>query len=194
MKRLFIISVMILPLLSAYSNPPLEKGEKVPDFEAVDDHGKAWKLSDQRSDYLVIYFYPAAFTGGCTTQACSYRDQKTQFALLKTQIIGISGDKQENLAKFRELNNLNFTLLSDEDGKIAELLGVPVKDGATIDLEVEGSQLSLTRGITATRWTFVVDMNGKLIYKNKDVSASQDSETVLNHIATYEKRRSCSNW
>ena len=194
MKRLCYVILLIMPILSAYSISPLENGDKVPDFEAPDDQGNTWKLSDQRSDYLVIYFYPAAFTGGCTQQACSYRDQHTQFALLKTQIIGISGDKQENLAQFREHHDLNFTLLSDEEGKIAGLFGVPVKDGATIDMEVEGSQLSLTRGVTSARWTFVLDANGKLIYKNMDVSAADDSETVMKHIAMHEKRRSCTNW
>jgi len=194
MKRLLFIVLLIIPVLSAYSNPPLENGDRVPDFEAADDQGETWKLSDQRSDYLVIYFYPAAFTGGCTKQACSYRDQHSQFALLKTQVIGISGDQQENLAQFKDHHGLNFTLLSDEEGEIAELFGVPVKEGTTIDMEVEGKQLSLTRGVTSSRWTFVVDANGKLIYKNMSVSAVDDSDTVLKHITMHEKRRSCTNW
>lgn len=166
----------------------------MPDFQAVDDQGNAWKLSDQRADYLVIYFYPAAFTGGCTKEACSYRDDHSKFALLNTKVIGISGDRQENLEAFKEHHNLNFTLLSDADGNIANLFGVPVSDGGTIDMDVEGEQMSLTRGVTANRWTFVVDVNGKLIYKDEHVKAAEDSGEVLKFIATYDKRRSCTNF
>jgi peroxiredoxin Q/BCP len=194
MKTTILLILMVLPAMTSYGIPPLEPGDKVPDFEAFDDQGKVWKLSDQRSDYLVVYFYPAAFGGRCTQQACSYRDNHTQFALLNTQVIGISGDKKENLAQFREQNDLKFTLLSDENGNIARLFGVPLKDGGTVDMEVDGNQLSLTRGVTADRWTFVIDVNGKLIYKNRNVDAEEDSKVVLEYISMYEKRRSCTNW
>jgi len=172
----------------------LKVGDKAPDFEAIDDQGKAWKLSDQRSDYLIIYFYPAAFTSGCTKQACSYRDQETAFKLLETEIIGISGDTWENLSKFKEHHNLNFTLLSDKDGSIAGKFGVPVTDGGTFEAEVNGSPLSLERGITSERWTFVIDINGKIIYKENRVNVENDSGTVLKYIFTYNQRRSCTNY
>ena len=102
MKKAMLLLFLVAVIPVAYAGNPLEKGDKVPDFETVDDQGNAWKLSDQRADYLVIYFYPAAFTGGCTKEACSYRDDHSKFALLNTKVIGISGDQQENLAAFRK--------------------------------------------------------------------------------------------
>jgi len=191
MKKLFFILPVLLFTLNNYAVSPLEKGDKVPGFSAIDENGEAWELSDQRADYFVIYFYPAAFTGGCTKQACSYRDHDPAFKLLNTQVIGVSGDDHENLKAFKAFHNLNFTLLSDADGKIAELFGVPIRDGATIEKEVDGKTLQLTRGVTTSRWTYVVDRNGKLVYKDDDVQTATDPEAVLNEIKTHNDRKTC---
>jgi peroxiredoxin Q/BCP len=189
-KFLFLIPILLLTL-NIYAVSPLEKGDKVSNFSATDENGDTWELSDQRGDYLVVYFYPAAFTGGCTKQACSYRDHDPAFKLLNAQVIGVSGDNHENLKAFKAFHNLNFTLLSDTDGKIAELFGVPIKDGGTIEKEVDGKTLQLTRGVTTSRWTYVVDRNGKLVYKDDDVQAATDPETVLKAITTHNERKSC---
>jgi peroxiredoxin Q/BCP len=191
MKKLFFFIPILLLTLNIYAVSPLEKGDKVPSFSAIDENGDAWELSDQRADYLVIYFYPAAFTGGCTKQACSYRDNDAAFKLLNAQVIGVSGDEYENLQKFKEFHNLNFTLLSDVDGKIAELFGVPTREGNTIEKEVDGKTLQLTRGVTTSRWTYVVDRNGKLVYKDEDVQAATDYEAVLKEIKTHNDRKTC---
>ena len=191
MKKLAFILPLLLLTISISAFNPLEKVEKVPNFSATDESGEAWELSDQRADYLVIYFYPAAFTGGCTKQACSYRDHDDAFRLLNAQVIGVSGDEHENLNKFKEFHNLNFTLLSDADGKIAELFGVPTRDGNTIEKEIDGQTLQLTRGVTTSRWTYVVDGNGKLIYKDENVQAATDPETVLKEITTHKDRKTC---
>ena len=191
MKKLFFFIPILLLTLNIYAVSPLEKGDKVPSFSAIDENGDAWELSDQRADYLVIYFYPAAFTGGCTKQACSYRDNDAAFKLLNAQVIGVSGDEYENLQKFKEFHNLNFTLLSDQDGKIAEVFGVPVKEGKTIEKEIDGEILQLSRGVTTARWTFILDANSKLIYKDSEVSAATDPETVLSFLTTHDERKSC---
>jgi peroxiredoxin Q/BCP len=170
---------------------PIDKGEKAPDFSALDENGQTWKLSDQRADYLVIYFYPAAFTGGCTAQACAYRDHTSEYSGLNAAIVGISGDDHKNLDKFKKHHNLNFTLLSDPEGKIAGLFGVPTRDGRTIEKEVDGQVLQLNRGITTSRWTYVLDANKKVIYKDSEVSARTDPETVLKFIRTHDGRKSC---
>jgi peroxiredoxin Q/BCP len=191
MKRVtFLISSLMLSM-AFLSFAPVEKGEKLPDFSGLDENGETWTLSEQRADYIVVYFYPAAFTGGCTAQACSYRDHDTEFRKLKATIIGISGDEYKNLGKFKELHSLNFTLLSDTDGKIAEVFGVPVREGKTREKEIKGETLQLTTGVSASRWTFVLDGNGKLIYKDSDVSAATDPETVLKFITTHDQRKSC---
>ena len=191
MKKSFFFIPVLLITLNIYALSPLEKGDKVPSFSAIDENGETWELSDQRADYLVIYFYPAAFTGGCTKQACSYRDHDPAFKLLNTQVIGVSGDEYENLQKFKEFHNLNFTLLSDADGKIAELFGVPTREGSTIEKEVDGQMLQLTKGVTVSRWTYVVDRNGKLVYKDDDVQAATDPEDVLKALTTHNERKSC---
>ena len=128
MKKLAILGAILLIALSANAVEPINNGDRVPDFSAIDENGDTWKLSDQRANYIVFYFYPAAFTGGCTKQACSYRDHDPDFNRLGAEVVGISGDEHENLKQFKEFHNLNFTLLSDTDGKIAEMLGVPTKD------------------------------------------------------------------
>ena len=191
MKRTaFLISFFSLAMtFMAFS--PAEKGEKVPDFSGLDENGNTWTLSKQRSEYIVVYFYPAAFTGGCTKQACSFRDHDAEFSKLNATIIGVSGDEYESLGKFKAHHNLNFTLLSDKDGKIAEVFGVPVKEGKTIEKEVDGEMLQLTRSVTTARWTFILDANGKLIYKDSEVSAATDPETVLNFLTTHDERKSC---
>jgi len=191
MKKLFFFIPVLLITLNIYALSPLEKGDKIPSFSAIDENGDTWELSDQRADYLVIYFYPAAFTGGCTKQACSYRDHDKAFGKLNAQVIGVSGDEHENLQKFKEFHNLNFTLLSDADGKIAELFGVPTREGSTIEKEVDGETLQLSRGVTTSRWTYVVDGNGKLVYKDDDVQAATDPEDVLKALSTHNERKSC---
>ena len=127
MKKVFFLITVLLITLNISAASPLEKGDKVPNFSATDENGKTWELSEQRADYLIVYFYPAAFTGGCTKQACSYRDHNAAFESLNAQVIGVSGDDHENLNAFKAVHNLNFTLLSDSDGKIAELFGVPTR-------------------------------------------------------------------
>jgi len=69
MKKMFFFLPVLLITLDLFAVTPLEKGDKVPTFSAIDENGDTWELSDQRADYLVVYFYPAAFTGGCTKQA-----------------------------------------------------------------------------------------------------------------------------
>jgi len=187
---LFILTFALISM--SFPDNPIKVGDNVPDFEAVDDQGRSWKMSDHlRINYLVVYFYPAAFTGGCTAQACSYRDLNKELAMMNASVVGISGDEVKNLSLFKQEHNLNFTLLSDQDGEIAKIFGVTLNDGGTIDSEIGGQKLQLTRGVTTARWTFVIDGNGKLIYRDNNVNASTDSQTVLEFIKTHEQRKTC---
>jgi len=140
----------------------------------------------KEAEYLVIYFYPAAFTGGCTKQACTYRDQKKELAAVKARVVGVSGDKPETLELFALEHQLNFTLLSDESGEIAELFGVPRKDGGSIQREIGGETLDLERGTTIQRWTFILDRKGTLLYKDSEVSAAEDSGKVVEFLASLQ--------
>ena len=161
-------------------------GEKVPNFTAIDQDGENWvfKKEIKSAEYMVIYFYPAAFTGGCTKQACSYRDQKAELAQVKAQVVGISGDKPATLELFALEHQLNFTLLSDERGEIAGMFGVSQKEGATIQREIKGETLDFTRGTTIQRWTFIIDRKGTLIYKDAEVNAAEDGSKVLEFLSS----------
>ncbi len=158
----------------------LEPGDPAPEFEAVTAEGEQWRSKDHISEsILVVYFYPAAMTGGCTDQACSFRDNRTKLTELGAEVVGISGDQIRNLQIFKRTNNLNFPLLSDPKGEIARAFGVPVRDGGTITREVDGEEVELSRDITTARWTFIIGRDGKILYKDTDVNAAGDSESVI---------------
>ena len=163
-------------------------GEKVPNFTATDQDGSKWGLTRnlRSADYLVIYFYPAAFTGGCTKQACAYRDQKAELEKVKASVVGISGDKPETLELFALQNQLNFTLLSDEKGEIARMFGVPQNPGGSIEHDINGENLRLERGTTIQRWTFILARKGTLIYKDSEVNATEDSGRVVEFLSSIE--------
>ncbi len=161
----------------------IKVGDPAPTFEAKDHDGKVWNSEEHYGKkVVVIYFYPADLTGGCTKQACGCRDQYAELEKSGVEVIGVSGDSPENHRLFRELHKLNFSLLADEDGKVARTFGVPVREGATITKNIDGVEKTLTRGVTASRWTFVVGLDGKVIHKNTSVNAAEDSKTVLEAI------------
>jgi peroxiredoxin Q/BCP len=180
MKTLVFTLTIFLGFTTQIISKELKTGDKAPGFTAKADDGTTWNLSDHIGDKnIVVYFYPAAMTGGCTKQACAYRDFSSDIKSAGALVVGISGDNVDGLKIFKKAYDLNFTLLSDESGKIAQKFGVPIKDGGTIDREVDGKTVELTRGATASRWTFIIDKNGKIIYKNEDVDATKDTEEVL---------------
>ncbi len=158
----------------------LNVGDRAPAFEAVDADGKPWKSADRLGKKtLVVYFYPAAMTGGCTAQACAFRDDQTTLTRLGAEVVGISGDTPEGLAFFRKAHDLNFTLLSDHDGAVARRFGVPLRAGGSIKKELDGKEFTLERGVSAARWTFVIDRDGRIVHKNNKVAAAKDSREVI---------------
>lgn len=177
-----LLSGMILVAVAsvAAQDVNLEPGDPAPEFEAVTAEGEQWRSQDHLGEsILVVYFYPAAMTGGCTDQACSFRDNRTKLTELGAEVVGISGDQIRNLQIFKRTNNLNFPLLSDPKGEIARAFGVPVRDGGTITREVDGEEVELSRDITTARWTFIIGRDGNILYKDTDVDAAGDSESVI---------------
>jgi len=181
-----ILTLILIFFSVTFTLSQVKLGEKVPNFTSLDQEGSKWVLKKnlKSSDYLVIYFYPAAFTGGCTKQACSYRDQEGDLASVGAQVVGVSGDRSETLGLFALEHQLNFTLLADETGEIATLFGVPQNDGGTIQREIEGKALDLVRGTTIQRWTFILDRKGNLIYKDSEVNAVEDSGKVVEFLSS----------
>src|SRR5262249_23766441 len=138
---------------------------------------------------LVVYFYPADCTGGCTKQACGFRDDADKLTDKGVVVVGVSGDSVKNHQVFKKVHKLNFTLVADQKGDLAKTFGVPLRAGAEIkgpkDLEGkvitddDGNPVVLKRGVTAQRWTFVVGKDGKILYKNIKVDAAKDSKAIL---------------
>ncbi|MEN8204027.1 MAG: peroxiredoxin [Bacteroidota bacterium] len=187
MKRV-ISGIILIIATCGFMFSQVNLGDKVPNFSAQDQDGSKWVLKKElkSADYLVVYFYPAAFTGGCTKQACTYRDQKGELAAVGAQVVGVSGDKSETLGMFALENNLNFTLLADESGEIAFIFGVPQNEGGTINREIKGQSFDLERGTTIERWTFILDQKGILIYRDMEVNAVEDSSKVTEFLSSLQ--------
>lgn len=167
----------------------LKVGDRAPSFEALDDRGQLWRSADHVGDkLLVVYFYPAAMTGGCTKQACAFRDDRTTLTSLGAEVVGISGDRVENLKVFKGQNRLNFPLLSDSAGTIARAFGVPLKAGGVITRTVDGREIELKRDVTTARWTFIIDRNGRIAYRDTEVDAEGDSKAVISAIRRMSSR------
>jgi peroxiredoxin Q/BCP len=182
--RIFIVSIFLLASITMYSQKTLSTGDKTPLFKATADDGSTWDVSKHiGKDNIVIFFFPGAMTGGCTKQACAYRDHQDDLSSVDAIVVGISSDKIESLKLFRQAENLNFPLLSDEKGSIAKSFGVPLGEGASIKRTVGGIEHELVRDISIKRWTFIIGKDGRIIYKNEAVDAEKDSEEVLKFLS-----------
>ena len=161
----------------------LNVGDPAPVFQAPADDGTMWRSTDHVGERIVVvYFYPAAMTGGCTAQACAFRDHRSELEQLGATVVGVSGDRLENLRVFKGQYQLNFPLLSDPNGVVMRAFGVPVREGATITREVGGDTIQLTRDATAARWTFVIGRDGRILHKETQVDAEGDPRSVIDAI------------
>ncbi|MBF9520716.1 thioredoxin-dependent thiol peroxidase [Mycobacterium sp. MHSD3] len=139
----------------------LEVGDKAPAFTLLDADGKKVSLSSYKGRKVIIYFYPAAMTPGCTKQACDFRDSLAQLNEAGLDVIGISPDKPEKLVKFRERDGVNFPLLSDPDKTTLTAYG------AFGEKKLYGK---IVEGVI--RSTFVVDEKGKIEVAQYNVKAT----------------------
>ena len=139
----------------------LEPGDVAPDFTLPDDTGAEVSLSSLRGRKVIVYFYPAAMTPGCTKQACDFTDSIDSLKAAGYEVIGVSKDKPAKLAKFRERDGLTITLASDED------LSVHQAYGAYGEKKLYGK---VVEGVI--RSTFVVDEEGKIEVAQYNVKAT----------------------
>ena len=143
-KTICVISIFILASFAMSGQKSLSIGDKIPRFKATADDGSTWDISKYLGkDYIMVYFFPGAMTSGCTKQACSYRDRQDDLTSANAIVVGISGDTPENLKLFKQAENLNFPLLSDEKGNLANSFGVPTGEGASIKRTVDGVEHEL---------------------------------------------------
>ena len=129
----------------------LVPGDPAPDFTLDSDEGKSVSLSDYAGSRLLLYAYPAAMTPGCTTQACDFRDSLAPFHDAGIKIVGLSPDSPEKLAEFRDLENLDFPLLSDPSKEVL------TSYGAFGEKKLYGKVV-----VGVIRSTFVIDPEGRI--------------------------------
>jgi peroxiredoxin Q/BCP len=141
--------------------PRLEVGDTAPEFSLPDADGNTVSLSDYRGRKVIVYFYPAASTPGCTKQACDFRDSLAELGDAGLDVVGISPDKPAKLAKFRDAEGLTFPLLSDPDKAVLTAWGA-FGEKTMYGKTVQG----------VIRSTFVVDENGKIAEAQYNVRAT----------------------
>ena len=130
-KLLATMSLLTLLGLAAHADP-LAVGAPAPDITGVDQDGKTVKFKDMYAKGpTLVYFYPKADTPGCTKQGCSLRDSWAGLQAKGIQVVGVSEDEVEAQKKFHEKYSFPFTLIADNDGKVAEAFGVPTTLGMT---------------------------------------------------------------
>jgi len=141
--------------------PRLAPGDPAPDFALADDAGNTVHLADLRGQRVVLYAYPSAMTPGCTKQACDFRDSLDALNAAGLTVIGISPDKPEKLAKFREKEALTFPLVSDPDKSVLSAYGA------------FGEKTMYGKTVTGViRSTFVIDADGKIEKAQYNVKAT----------------------
>jgi peroxiredoxin Q/BCP len=139
----------------------LEVGDPAPAFHLPNADGNAVSLADYRGRKVIVYFYPAASTPGCTTQACDFRDNLRELNAAGLDVVGISPDSPAKLAKFRDAERLMFPLLSDPDRQVLTAWG------AYGEKKMYGKTV---HGVI--RSTFVVDEDGKIAVAQYNVRAT----------------------
>ena len=184
----FVILLFLLnTVVASDKEVKLNIGDSAPDIILNDQDGNLWKLKDHLGKKnIVVYFYPAAMTGGCTKQACSYRDAKDDLEGLDIVVVGISGDAVKNLKVFQQAHQLNFSLLSDASAETAKNFGVPLNEGGTISRRIGDEEITLETSYSVSRWTFIIDKMGKIVYKNTEVDAGEDSNDILEFLKSIE--------
>jgi peroxiredoxin Q/BCP len=153
----------------------IQAGAPAPDFTLPDDNGTPRKLSDYRGKPVVLYFYPKDDTPGCTTEACNFRDDYSQYQQAGVIVLGVSPDTPKSHTKFKTKYELPFTLLADETHEVCQLYGVwGLKK--RMGREYEG----------VFRTTFLIDAQGNILRVFENVKPDGHSQEVLAVLAKPE--------
>ena len=162
-----ILPILLMSFLAFFGLRPasaIEVGEAAPEVSGVAEDGKAINLADYyKKGLTLVYFYPKADTPGCTTEACSLRDNFDALKAKGLQVIGVSEDKPDSQKSFKDKYHLPFVLVADSDGKVAKAFGVPTLLGF------------------AKRQSFLVK-DGKIIWRDLSVSPKTHVEEVTKAI------------
>jgi peroxiredoxin Q/BCP len=162
---------LLLPATAAVAAPP-KAGDVAPLFQGKDQDGNDFKLADLVGKKIVLlYFYPKDFTGGCTKEACGFRDRLADLTTNNVAVIGVSFDSADSHKKFAEQYNLNFTLLADPQGTI-----VDAYDARMFGLKV------------ADRISFLIGLDGKIVHVTKSASPDNHFNEMSAAIARLNKK------
>jgi peroxiredoxin Q/BCP len=154
--------------------PRLQVGDKAPAFSLSDADGNKVKLSDYKGRRVIVYFYPAASTPGCTKQACDFRDNLGELNDAGLDVVGISPDKPAKLAKFRDDQKLTFPLLSDPEHSVLNAWGT------------FGEKMMYGKTVQGViRSTFVVDEKGKIAEAQYNVKAAHTTTRIQKILAAF---------
>ncbi len=165
---------LALPLIASFSisaAPMPRVGDKAPVVEGKNENGKTWKLAnDVGKKVVLLYFYPKDDTPTCTKEACGFRDNLDQLKKQNVEVIGVSFDTAESHKEFKEKYNLNFPLIVDNDGKIADAYGV-----RTAGKEV------------ARRVSFLIGLDGKIVHVTDSPRAEVHLSEMKEAVAKLKK-------
>jgi peroxiredoxin Q/BCP len=145
-----------------------EQGQLLPDVEFITESGERLAAGDLSGQKTVLYFYPKDDTPGCTKEACAFRDRIDDYEQAGIQVYGVSLDSPESHRQFREKHNLNFPLLTDENGQASEALGV----------------LRENREM-ANRVTFLLGPDGKIAKTYPEVSPETHADEILKDASSF---------
>ena len=151
----------------------LAEGDRAPDFELPDQNGDLVKLSDLAGQTVVLYFYPRADTPGCTIQACGVRDRSGEYRESGARVLGVSPDTVEDVKRFADKFDLDFTLLADADHAVADAYG------AWGEKSMYGRKY---QGIFRT--TFIIDRAGRIAHVFEKVKPKGHAAEVLDALAS----------
>ncbi len=149
----------------------LSAGDKAPDFKLKNDDGEDVRLADFKGKTVVLYFYPKDDTPGCTTEACGFRDQTTDFSGKNAVILGVSPDTVASHVKFKKKFGLPFNLLADEEKKVVQAYDV-WKEKSMYGRKYMGVE----------RTTFIIDPKGKIKKVFPKVSVTGHVDAVFSEI------------
>lgn len=164
MKRLVTVLIACFLVFTAAGAELPAVGSKAPDFKLKNDLGKDTSLADFAGKWVVLYFYPKDFTGGCTLQAQRFQRDLAAYAAKNAVVVGVSVDSPESHKEFCAKEGLAFRLLSDSDARVSQAYGSV--------MEYKGAKLS-------ARNTFVIDPRGKIARVFAQVKPTGHSEEVL---------------
>jgi len=175
-KYIFLFAFLVVAMfaikpVSAVSEMPAV-GADAPGFNLTTNEGKQASLADFKGKWVVLYFYPKDFTGGCTLEAHNFQRDLAKYDAVNAVILGVSVDTAESHKSFCAKEGLNFKLLSDADGKVSEQYGST--------MEYNGMKLS-------ARHTFIIDPKGKIAKLFDKVNPAVHSEEVLSALASLQK-------